>query len=405
MPSTKRTAPALALAGLLLAAGPTPALADAGAPHDGPDRAALSAAIAARPGDPTAGVVARVTIDGHTWRGTADDPVSGQPVAPDAAFRIGSINKTFVATVLLQLAAEQRISLDGTVQQYLPGVLPDGVLPDGSPGPAYQPITVRQLLDHTSGLPQAAEGPGQVPNDEMIARRFDVETFDQVVQKTLRPTTRSWPEPAFAPGTEQQYNNFNYRLAGLLIERVTGHPLRQEVTTRILAPLHLRHTELTDGAPEMPEPHLNGYLLNGLHVPTDVSEQGGNSESMVSTPADLDRFLRALLGGGLLPPQQMHDLLTLPRDASGRLLPYDGSGDCQLGPDKGRACYSAGLLALPLQDGTVLWGKTGHDLGYSDGIFATADLRKRLVYSVGFSNGTPAPALRLAAVTFGPFAP
>ncbi|MGW2374212.1 hypothetical protein [Kitasatospora sp. NPDC001683] len=125
---------------------------------------------------------------------------------------------------------------------------------------------------------------------------------------------------------------------------------------------------------------------------------------MVSTPADLDRFLRAVFDGELLPPQQLHDLFTLPRGASGRLLPYHDSGDCQLGPNKGKACYSVGLLAIPLQDVTTVWGKTGHDLGYSDGFFATADLRKRLVYSVGSTGGTPSPALRLAATTFGPFA-
>ncbi|MFJ9772254.1 serine hydrolase domain-containing protein [Kitasatospora sp. NPDC101157] len=395
---------ALALAGLLLAAASTPALAaGSGRPTSGPDKAALGAAIAFRPGDPTAGVIARVTVDGQTWRGSDDDPVSGQPVAPNAAFRIGSINKTFVAAVLLQLAAEQRVDLDGTVQQYLPGVLPDG----SGGSPAYQSITVRQLLDHTSGLPPVVEGPGTVSNSEMIAQRFGVETFEEVVQRTLRPTGSSpdsWPRPVFAPGTEQQYNNFNYRLAGLLIERVTGHSLKQEVTARILGPLHLRHTELTDGAPKMPEPHLTGYFPDDFDTPTDVSEQGGNPESMVSTPADLDRFLRALLDGELLPPQQLHDLLTLPRDTSGQLLPYHGSGDCQLGPNKGKACYSVGLLAIPLQDGTTLWGKTGHDLGYSDGIFATADGRKRLVYSVGVGAGAPAPALRLAAATFGPFA-
>lgn len=400
MPIAKRTA--LALAGLLLAATPTAALADGTAPGAGPDRAALDAAIAARPGDPTAGALARVTVDGWTWRGTADDPVSGQPVAPNAAFRIGSINKTFVAAVVLQLAAEQRINLDGTVQQYLPGVLPDGA--GGSP--VYQPVTVRQLLDHTSGLPQAVEGPAGVKDgdhDGLIAQRFAIETFDEVVQRTLRPTDRPWPVPT-TPGTEQEYNNFNYRLAGLLVERVTGHSLQQEVSTRILDPLHLRHTELTGGAPQMPEPHLTGYLDSNAGVPTDVSEQGGNSESMISTPADLDRFLRALFDGELLPPQQLHELFTLPRDASGQLLPYHGTGDCQLGPDKGKACYSAGLLSLPLQDGTVVWGKTGHDLGYSGGYFATPDLRKRLVYSVGSSGGTPPQALRLAATVFGPFA-
>ncbi|MGW3178624.1 serine hydrolase domain-containing protein [Kitasatospora sp. NPDC001119] len=399
------------LAALLLAAASAstaPAFAATPAPATlGPaalDPAALDAAIAARPGDRVAGAVARVTADGLVWRGSADDPVSGRPVAPDAAFRIGSINKTFVAAVLLQLAAEQRISLDGTVQQYLPGTLPASFT---------LPITVRQLLDHTSGLPQAVEGPELEgteleKRDGMIANRFAIETLDLVVQRTLRPhPERGLPEagPAFDPGIEQEYNNFNYRVAGRIIEQVTGHTIREEVTARILKPLGLRHAEVTEGRPAMPEPHLAGYVPDSADTPTDVSEQGGNPESMVSTPADLDRFLRALLDGELLPPQQLHDLLTLPRDASGRLVPVRGAGECPFGPDKGRACYSAGLMAVPLQDGTVLWGKTGHDLGYSDGVFTTPDLRRRLVYSVGAGSGTPAPALRLAATTFGPFAP
>jgi D-alanyl-D-alanine carboxypeptidase len=85
-------------------------------------------------------------------------------------------------------------------------------------------------------------------------------------------------------------------------------------------------------------------------------------------------------------------------------VPYRDAGDCQFRPDKGKACYSAGLMAIPLQDGTVIWGKTGHDLGYSGGFFTTPDLSKRLVYSVGASGVTPAPALRFAFTVFGPFA-
>jgi len=193
-------------------------------------------------------------------------------------------------------------------------------------------------------------------------------------------------------------------VAGRIIEQVTGRSFKDEVTDRILRPLGLRHTEVTEGAPQMPTPHLAGYLPDDAGTPVDVSEQGGNPDSMVSTPADLDRFLSALLDGELLPPQQLHDLLTLPRDASGQLVPSLTPGDCQFGPDKGRACYSVGLMAIPLQDGTVVWGKTGHDLGYSDGFFATADLNRRLVYSSGTGGGTPAPALRLATTVFGPFA-
>ncbi|GAA2115900.1 serine hydrolase domain-containing protein [Kitasatospora saccharophila] len=382
------------LAGLLLAVLPSPASAAVPVAGGGPDAEALRAALVRQVGDPVAGTVARVSVDGSTWRGGQDDRVSGRPVAPNASFRIGSINKPFVAVVLLQLAAEQRIDLDGTVQQYLPGVLPD----------AFGPVTVRQLLNHTSGLPQAVEGVQGSDRDTVIARRFEVQTLDQVIGWTLRPADRPWPGPSFAPGSAQEYNTFNYRLADRIIEQVTGHSFRTEVTARVLRPLGLWHTEVTEGAPRMPAPHLVGYLADDAGTPMDVSEQGGNPESMVSTPADLDRFLRALLDGELLPPQQQRELLALPRDAAGHPVPSLTPGDCRFGPDKGLACYSAGLMEIPLRDGTVAWGKTGHDLGYSDGFFASADLSRRLVYSTGESGITPAPSLRLAVTVFGPFA-
>ncbi|MFG2848229.1 serine hydrolase domain-containing protein [Kitasatospora sp. NPDC048296] len=390
----------LTCATLLLATAPGTALAasaDGAYPTQHPSRAVLSTAFSIRPGEPAVGGVGRVTLDGWSWRGADPDTVTGQRVAPGAEFHVGSISKTFLATVMLQLAAEHRVDLDGTVQQYLPGVLPD----------TFQPITIRELLNHTSGLPDVNAGAPPITVDQQSAGRLQYQTFDQIIQQTLRPTDRPWPGPVFAPGTAQQYNSFAYRVAGRIIEQVTGHSFAQEVTARIVRPLGLAHTWVPQGDPFLPDPHLPAYLTDSAGTLAEVTEQGGDPSSTVSTTGDLDRFLRALLDGELLPPAQQSELLTLPRDAAGRLLPSQDP-NCASGPDKGLACFSAGLQKAMLADGTVLWGKTGHDLGYANGMFATQDLRERLEYSVAETDGRtgapPAPAYRLAVAAFGPLA-
>ncbi|MFJ5679617.1 serine hydrolase domain-containing protein [Streptomyces sp. NPDC093097] len=359
------------------------------------DPQALRAAIAVQPGGGAAGAVARVFTSGQTWRGASGDLVTGKQVKDEAHFRIGSIAKTFEAVVLLQLSAEGRVDLDETVQHYLPGLLPE----------AFAPVTVRQLLNHTSGLPQDFEGAPQPSQDEVIDNRFAYDTFDEVIQQTLRPEGRPWPGPRFAPGTEQEYNSFGYRIAGKLIEAVTGHPLQDEIAARILTPLKLHDTSAPGRDAEVPRPSLPGYLPNGKGELVDVNEQGGNPSSMISTTADLDRFITALFDGRLLRPAQAAELRTLPRGSDGKPLPYADGSNCNTGPDKGSACFSIGLMSFPLPDGTVMWGKTGSDLGYKSGVFATPDLNRRGVYAVGTAafDDTDASAIgkRLALTAFG----
>ncbi|MEV6574272.1 serine hydrolase domain-containing protein [Streptomyces sp. NPDC051577] len=368
-------------------AGPAPAL----------DRAALRAAVTVRPGDGASGVVAEVHKDGRTWRGTSGDIVSGKRVSPDAHFRIGSITKPMEAVILLQLSAEGRIDLDDTVQQHLPGLLPEG---------RFEPITVRQLLNHSSGLPQDFEGAPQTSPDDDIERRFDYLTFDEMIALTLHPEGRPAPGPRFAPGTRQEYNSFGYRVAGKLIEEITGHPFQHEVTTRILRPLGMGETRaaVPGRSTPVPRPYLPGYMPRSSGELVDVNVQGGLPASMTSTTGDLDRFVSGLFDGRLLRPAQAAELFTVPKGADGRPLPYANPSNCNAGPAKGTACYSAGLMYVPLPDGSVLWGKTGSDPGYRAGVFASLDLSRRVVYATGTSssaNGVPAVAQRLALAAFG----
>ena len=359
------------------------------------DTAALQQAIALRPGEAAAAAVAFVRSDGQTWRGTSGDARTGRPVADDAHFRIGSISKTFSAVVLLQLAAEHRVDLDRSVQCYLPGLLPA----------TFAPITVRQLLNMTSGLPKDGAGGPSMSLDQRIAGRFEYQGFQQIIDSTLRPAGRPWPGPVSAPGTEQAYNSLNFRIIGLLIEHVTGRSFSDEVEARIVRPLHLTGTFVPQGAPAMPAPFMHGYLTSDEGIVTDVSAQGGDPSSMISTTADLSRFITALFQGRLLPHAQLAQMFTLPTDARGDLLPYTGgSGNCQSGPQKGKACFGLGIGSDTLPDGTVLWGKTGEDMGYFTAMFATRDLRHVGIVSTGVTDLAAeaglANANRLAAAAF-----
>ncbi|MFI9273367.1 serine hydrolase domain-containing protein [Kitasatospora sp. NPDC052896] len=346
------------------------------------DPAALQAAIDIRPSDQAAGAIARVAEPGQLWRGSSGDTVTGRKVADNAHFHIGSISKTFESVVILQLAAEGRIDLDQSVQSYLPGLIPAG----------FAPITVRELLTMTSGLPDVFEGGPVLTADQQIAEHLQYRTFDDEIEGTLRPTGRPWPTAHFAPGTEQQYNSLGFRIGGALIEHITGRSYKDEVTSRILEPLHLDQTSVPEDDPTMPTPYLHGYLVNSQGQPVDVSEQGGDPSNMISTPADLDHFISALFKGELLPPAQLNEMFTLPTGPDGKVVPYADDSDCLNGGKPGPACFGAGLMAVPLPNGQTLWGKTGHDFGYANGMFATRDLSVRAVFSVSTTaanNGAP----------------
>ncbi|MER7843779.1 serine hydrolase domain-containing protein [Kitasatospora sp. NPDC096077] len=344
------------------------------------DPAALQAAIETRPSDGASGAIALVAEPGQVWKGSTIDSQTGRKIPENAHFHAGSISKVFETTVVLQLAAEGRIDLDRTVQDYLPGLLPD----------TFDPITVRQLVNYTSGLPNVDEGKPPASADETIADRYDYRTFDQIIQQTLRPDDgRPAPGPHFTPGTEQEYNSLGFRIAGKLIEQITGHSFKDEVTARILNPLHLDQTSVPEDDPTMPRPYLHGYMSDDSGRAVDTSEQGGDPSNLISTTADLDRFLTTLLQGRLLPAAQQAELFALPKDSEGKPVPFVGGTSCNK-----VACFGAGLMSTPLPNGTVLWGKTGHDDGYANGMFATRDLSVHAAYSVsnlGLDFGAPSP--------------
>ncbi|WP_282694040.1 serine hydrolase domain-containing protein [Streptomyces sp. CC208A] len=387
MRTTKRTTRTLLAAALVLgvAAGttafsPAPAVAFAEAvPAAGPD---LSAVIAGLPrADATAALV-RIGGTEGAWEGSAGvhDLETGAPADPTARFRAGSVTKVFTAATVLQLAAEGRIDLDRTARSYLPELIPG----------RYATVTVRQLLNHTHGIPAAGMPGGTV--EEWYENRFAVHEPEEMVRRaTAKPRE-------FRPGTRQHYLNIGYTIAGLIVERVTGDSYEKQVERRILRPLGLRDTYSPGREAAIRGPYNHGYQLMRLEDGTtglrDVSvwgtTDGWAAGDLISTTADLERFTRALFAGRVVCGPLLEEMFTLPKVAD------FGSGD--------PAAYSVGLSMKRL-GGREVWGKTGGRWGYNTAIASTRHGERTLVYSV---NATDAKgqsmnrtALELMLATYG----
>ncbi|MFE1343095.1 serine hydrolase domain-containing protein [Streptomyces sp. NPDC058757] len=335
----------------------------------------LSAVIAGLPrADATAALV-RVGGTEGTWAGSAGvrDLESGAPADPAARFRAGSVTKVFTAATVLRLAAEGRIDLDRTARSYLPDLIPR----------RYATVTVRQLLNHTHGIP-AADLPGETV-EEWYAHRFDVHDPEDLVRSaTAKPRE-------FRPGTRQHYLNIGYTIAGLLVERVTGDSFEHAVERRILRPLGLRDTYLPGREAEIRGAYNHGYQLMRLEDGTtglrDASvwraTDGWAAGDLVSTTADLERFTRALFAGRVVRGPLLEEMFTLPEVA-----------DFSTGAP---AAYSAGLSMKRL-GGREVWGKTGGRWGYNAAIASTRRGERTLVYSVNSTDakGQDAPPTVLA---------
>lgn len=349
-----------ALAAPAVAAPPTPGAGTgnaAGGDHRA-TRQAVRAAVAA--GVP--GVTATARDRRGTWSATAGvgDLRTGQKRSPHDRYRVGSITKTFVATVLLQLEAEGRLSLDDTVDTWLPGL----VTGNGHDGTR---ITLRQLLNHTSGVFDytADEDFGRTyfQKDGFLEHRYDTLTPEELVRVALAH------KPDFEPGTSWNYSNTNYVLAGLVIEKATGRPYGEEVRRRIIDPLRLTATSVPGTRVSPPRPHSRAYskLAQTADGPThDVTRlnpsMAFSAGEMISDSQDLDRFYRALLSGRLLPSEQLDEMTdTVPLDAT--------------------RAYGLGLLSTTLSCGVTVWGHGGGIHGSVSEAVTTRNGRHSLAFN------------------------
>ncbi|MFK0293304.1 serine hydrolase domain-containing protein [Streptomyces sp. NPDC090442] len=328
------------------------------------------------------GVSVRLETPGgtRTVRSGTGDLHSGRPVPRNGYVRIGSNTKTFVATVVLQLVGEGRLSLDDTVDRWLPGL----VRGHGNDG---RRITVRQLLQHTSGLPDYIGDVAPHPSAaEYHRNRRTPYTSAQRVALALRHP------PSFKPGTRWQYSNTNYILAGMLIHAVTDHSWEHEVRTRILGPLRLTHTFAPGDDPALPRPHATDYQQftpDGPLIDTTLAYlpfDGDADGSLISTPADTTAFYRALLSGRLLAPAQLAEMrrtVAVPADPGT--------------PQGGR--YGLGLSWTPLTCGGGYWGHSGDGYGYLVWPATTADGRSTVTVSLHSRPGDPDTAARQIRAT------
>ncbi|MHC8419404.1 serine hydrolase domain-containing protein [Streptomyces sp. NB004] len=317
-----------------------PAAAAAG--HDATRRAIEAAVLAGVPG-----VAAEARDADGVWRTAAGvgDLRTGKARGAADRFRVGSITSTFVATVLLQMAAEGKLSLDDTVERHLPGV----VAGNGNDG---RTVTVRQLLNHTSGLFDYLSEPSYyqkyVLGDGFLRHRYDALTpGDRLAVAFSHP-------PLFPAGARHAFSHTNDLLAALIVERIGGGSYEQEVRRRIIRPLGLGATSHPGASTVPPRPSGRGY--SKLFFDTrpdriddvtafDGSQVWGDGD-IISSAGDLNRFYRALMRGTLLPPRQLAELKTT-----------------VVNPDLPISSYGLGIERLEMSCGTSLWYHDGGTVG------------------------------------------
>ncbi|WP_320779215.1 serine hydrolase domain-containing protein [Streptomyces sp. CRN 30] len=322
----------------------------AASPHTAPADDAFLAPLVTRGGAPAAALLVRED-DGTRYA------EAGQDIDRADHFRGGSVTKTFVATVVLQLAAEHRLSLTDPVETYLPGLVRGA----GNDGRA---LTLRHLLTHTSGLYDfTADTGGTVPVTPLQAVRIAL---------THPPADRG----------RFSYSNTNYVLLGLVVERITGHSYAAEAERRLITPLGLNGTSFPGSRTSLPAPHGHAYAADGADVTVLDPRVAGAAGELVTTLADLDRFYAALLGGELLSPRWLREMLDT-RAAHGS--------------------YGMGLFPRRLDCGVTVWGHTGRIAGSYVRTAATVDGRRVLTFRVN-TDAVASPGLEpaLLAAEFCP---
>lgn len=298
-------------------------------------------------GAPGALVLVRDEEGTETFARGAARLADGRRLRANDRFRVGSISKTFVATVVLQLDAERELDLDDNVERWLPGVVPHG-----------RTVTLRQLLSHTSGLADYVE-------DDVTAREWRPRTL--AVFAVSRPAVA-------APGARFAYASTNYVLLGLVVERATGLDLGHALERRIFGPLGLEETSFEPGPRELPvhghrPPSFQGIVTGN---PVDTGSRSASwawaAGAFVSNASDLARFYRALLEGRLLPPRQMRELRSL----------------APAGPNR----YGLGVTVFPTPCGPA-WGHTGNVNGTVTSVWSTGDGSRQAVLMANVYPLTP----------------
>lgn len=299
-----------------------------------------------------AGTIVEVRDQHGVWRGTSGVAEIGskRPLLPHGRFRVGSVTKTFAATMVLQLVGEGKVDLEAPVERYLPGVIPGD-----------QGITVRQLMNHSSDLFNYTTDPEFA--DSFIQQRLRTYTPEQLAGLAMEH------EPEYDPAPDEpSYSNTNYVLLGMLVEELTGNDFRSELRERVLHPAGLRHTHFPVRSPYIKGPNGHGYLgLQGPDGPlTDVTvfnpSWAWTAGAIVSTTSDLNRFYQELLAGELLAPELVDEMQ--------KTEPLNSGSPYGLGIYPMRMC------------GTTVWGHDGRFPGFVTLSFTSPDGQRQITLSL-----------------------
>ncbi|MBK6013353.1 serine hydrolase [Streptomyces sp. MBT53] len=313
----------------------------------------LDELVAAPDGPPGVIVVLRDGDRQRVLRAGTADLTTGRPLEPRDHTRTASTSKAFSGAVALSLVRQHRLSLDDTIGRRLPQLPKD-----------WRAVTLRQLLQHTSGLPDFSQSPEfrsliqADPHHHFDSRHL----LDFVAGEPLR----------FTPGSQYQYSNSDNIAVALMAEAATGARYEDLLRHDVYRPLGLRDTSLPQGF-RMPEPYMHGYAVGGPSGPEDVSETIGMSGvwasgGITSSPRDLATFIGGYASGALTSRAALREQRHWVPGASEPAGP-------------GRNSAGLAIFRYETRCGVVL-GHTGNTLGYTQLMAATPDGRRALTFSL-----------------------
>jgi D-alanyl-D-alanine carboxypeptidase len=291
--------------------------------------------------------------------GVAEIGVPREPSADDH-MRIASVAKAFSGATALALVDDGALSLEDTIGERLPDL----------PG-AWTDVTLRQLLNHTSGIP-----------DFIRAATFPDAVASSLEQPPPPAELLAFVEDqplAFAAGSQYAYSNSDNTAAALMIESATGRAYADVLAEQVLEPLGLGETSLPAGV-EIPEPFIHGYAIEGDGAPVDVSNElaagwAWASGGVVSTPSDLNDFIRGYAGGALYEHAEVR------AEQQRQFIP----GATSEPPGPGFNSASLGLFRYELPCGTM-YGHSGNTSGYTQLAAASADGQRSMTMSISLQR-------------------
>ena len=351
------------------AADPRPAAADRALER------ALDRLVEAKAGPPGAISVIQRGDDREVHTAGVAAVGSERRIRANDHMRLASASKAWSGAAILVLVEQGALALDESITARVPGLPAE-----------WAPVTIAQILQHTSGLPDYSG------SDEF--RAWIVKNLHSPIEPRALLDFIADPKPEFTPGTAYQYSNTDNIVAGLIVEAVTQRSYEDQLATSVFAPLDLTETTLPSDW-RMPDPYLRGYDVDPPAAPEDVSELASMASlwaagGMVSTPADVTRFIRGYVGRKLFSRTVQRQQFSF---VEGESQP-PGPGDNAAGLSVFRYRTRCGTL----------YGHTGNVFGYTQFMAASADGKRSVTVSASVQLSRESPAVEAFAALRKAFA-